>query len=190
MLPVAEKEVLAIRGSSNMHWMVLKKVKEVCIWVAMAVMLIVPVQVMSGRHKGQAQEIRVQKYNRYFLESICQKALGNSSAQYDLLERALSYCPEAPEALVEMASLKARNPLVSMQEVDSLYRKAVRLRPANGQYLWETARFELEAGMTDSAIVLLEKLKTDPALKSNAYATLMDIYLQQEKDSMLVNHID
>ena len=85
MLPVAEKEVLAIRGSSNMHWMVLKKVKEVCIWVAMAVMLIVPVQVMSGRHKGQAQEIRVQKYNRYFLESICQKALGNSSAQYDLL---------------------------------------------------------------------------------------------------------
>lgn len=190
MLPVAEKEVLAILGSSNMHWMVLKKVKEVCIWVAMAVMLIVPVQVMSGRHKGQAQEIRVQKYNRYFLESICQKALGNSSAQYDLLERALSYCPEAPEALVEMASLKARNPLVSMQEVDSLYRKAVRLRPANGQYLWETARFELEAGMTDSAIVLLEKLKTDPALKSNAYATLMDIYLQQEKDSMLVNHID
>ena len=49
---------------------------------------------------------RPRRFNELFLESVRQKELERIDAQFELLEAALKICPDAPEALYEMALIK------------------------------------------------------------------------------------
>lgn len=136
------------------------------------------------------QETVSRRYNKYYIEAICQKALGNKSAEHDLLLRALTYCPHSPECLFELAKLKAQNPLIPIEETDSLYREALRHAPDNNQYKWEIAQYELRTGEFDKAADLLENLTQTPLFRENAFSLLASIYDQQGKDSLLLRTLD
>ena len=132
------------------------------------------------------QETNIRKYNKCYLEAICQKAMGNHAAEYELLEHALKYCPQASEAVFELAQLRAQNPLFSEDDVDSLFQEALRLDSANNQYRWELARHKLTVGKLDEAVPLLNELTRDRVLRYNAFSFLATIYERQNKDSLLL----
>ena len=78
--------------------------------------------------------MNVRKYNKFYLEAVCQKALEHYAAQHELLMHALKYCPEAPEAVFELAMLQSQNPLYSEEETDSLFQLALNLDSTNNHY--------------------------------------------------------
>lgn len=105
---------------------------------------------------------RPRRFNELFLESVRQKELERTDAQFELLEAALKICPDAPEALYEMALIKLTGTVysdtLSRTEGDSMLQLAVRLEPENlsykktlGTYLANMTRFR-------EAIALYEEI--------------------------------
>ena len=73
-------------------------------------LLAVPLTAGKKRTSANWQEMNVRKYNKFYLEAVCQKALEHYAAQHELLMHALKYCPEEPEAVFELAMLQSQNP--------------------------------------------------------------------------------
>ncbi|MGM9693462.1 MAG: tetratricopeptide repeat protein, partial [Alloprevotella sp.] len=105
---------------------------------------------------------RPRRFNELFLESVRQKELEHTDAQFELLEAALKLRPDAPEALYEMALIKLTSTVysdtLSKAEGDSMLQLAVRLEPENiaykktlGTYLANMTRFR-------EAIALYEEI--------------------------------
>lgn len=157
------------------------------VFCLLALMVNVKAKDVKVSAKELQQEANVRKYNKLYLEAMCQKAVGNRAAEFDLLQHALKYCPDASETIFELACLKAMNPMFNEEEVDSLYRVALALDPTNSQYQWEMAKHELTVGKMDSATVLLEKLTKDPAKRYDAYSYLATVYERTDKDTLLLN---
>ncbi len=143
---------------------------------------------MAAREKVSVsqQEENIRKYNKFYLEAICQKAMMHYAAEQELLEHALKYCPDASEAIFELAVLRAQNPLYSEEETDSLFQVALQLDSTNNQYRWELARHKLTIGKLDDAVPLLETLTKDQTLRYNAFSFLSTIYERQGKDTLLL----
>jgi len=143
--------------------------------------------VMAKDNKtSQSQEENIRKYNKFYLEAICQKAMMHYAAEQELLEHALKYNPQASETIYELAVLRAQNPLYSEEVTDSLFQLALALDSANSQYRWELARHKLTIGKLDEAVPLLQALTKDKALRYNAFTFLSTIYERQGKDSLLL----
>ena len=130
--------------------------------------------------------MNVRKYNKFYLEAVCQKALEHYAAQHELLMHALKYCPEAPEAVFELAMLQSQNPLYSEEETDSLFQLALNLDSTNNHYRWELARHKLTTGKLDEAVPLLQVLTNDKTMRADAFSFLSTIYERQNQDSMLL----
>lgn len=155
----------------------------------LALIVILPFAVIinaKGNRESLSQEENIRKYNKFYLEAICQKAMMHYAAEQELLEHALKYNPTAAEAIYELAVLRAQNPLYSEEETDSLFCLALDLDSANNQYRWELARHKLTIGKLDDAVPLLQTLTKDKALRYNAFTFLSTIYERQGKDSVLL----
>ena len=140
--------------------------------------------------KEHIPEVKQYRYNKFYIEAICQKALGNKSAEYELLQHALTLNPQSPECLFELAKLQAQNPLVSAEKTDSLYREVLLYDSCNNQYKWEIAKYEIHIGKFDHASILLKELTKDPLFRQDAFMFLSNIYEHDGKDSLFLHTLN
>ena len=59
----------------------------------------------KGNRESLSQEENIRKYNKFYLEAICQKAMMHYAAEQELLEHALKYNPTAAEAIYTKISM-------------------------------------------------------------------------------------
>lgn len=102
------------------------------------------------------------RFNEYFLEAIRQKEKEAYDAEYELLRAALDVCPDASEALYEMALLRlaaaGTADTLARAEGDSMLRRAVQLDPGNIHYKELLANHLARQGDYAGAIALYEEM--------------------------------
>ncbi len=122
------------------------------------------------------------RFDALFFEAIQQKMAENYDAEYELLDAALKVNPDAPEALLEMASLKlalAETYVDSLTfaEGDSLLRRAVALNPED---LDSKAALAEQLMRTDDGCQEAVKLYEEIAEKEPTMERLVALLASQE----------
>lgn len=122
---------------------------------------------------------RTRRFNELYLEAVRQKQLEHIDAEYELLNAALDICPDASEAIYEMAIVKLSfstySDTLAHTEGDSLLRRAVELEPGNLYYKETLAAYMANSAQYREAILLYEEI-ADSRLTSETLATLEWLY--------------
>lgn len=122
---------------------------------------------------------RTRRFNELYLEAIRQKQLERIDAEYELLRAALEICPDASEAIYEMAIVKLSfstySDTLSRTEGDSLLHRAVELEPENLYYKETLAAYMANSAQFREAIALYEEI-ADSRLTAETLATLEWLY--------------
>lgn len=119
------------------------------------------------------------RFDMLFLEALRQKQASHIDAEYELLDEALTLCPDASEAVYEMALLKLSytpySDTASRTEGDSLLRRAVALAPDNLYYKETLATHLANNANYREAINIYEDL-SDGHLTDETLAALVWLY--------------
>lgn len=126
-------------------------------------------------------------YNTYFLQSVCEREIGNTSARYRYLEHALQLNPKSAEALSEMAQLMYNYHLEEPEKIIKMVQLAHDIEPQNVDYTIQLVDYLMADEDVKHAVPLLEKLKENKRGRDKAYEYLTMIY---EKDSDNVRYIN
>lgn len=122
---------------------------------------------------------RTRRFNELYLEAVRQKQLEHIDAEYELLHAALNICPNASEAIYEMAIVKLSfstySDTLAHSEGDSLLHRAVELEPANLYYKETLAAYMANSAQYREAIRLYEEI-ADSRLTAETLATLEWLY--------------
>lgn len=122
---------------------------------------------------------RTRRFNELYLEAVRQKQLERIDAEYELLRAALEICPDASEAIYEMAIVKLSfstySDTLSRAEGDSLLHRAVELEPENLYYKETLAAYMANSAQYREAIMLYEEI-ADSRLTAETLATLEWLY--------------
>lgn len=124
-----------------------------------------PIQEGTYRARALLSKENLRKYDKLYLEAICQELNNHSDAAFDLLQHALAINPNASEALYEMALLQLRlNPKsdsLLVAEGDAMLQKSVQLEPSNRHYRRTLAERWIRTGKYARAAKLYEDLTTE-----------------------------
>lgn len=133
----------------------------------------------NGTKPLSASFQRTQRFNELFLEAIRQKQLEKVDAEFELLQAALHLCPNASEAIYEMAIIKLSfstySDTLSRSEGDSLLHRAVEIEPTNLYYKETLAAYLANSSRYRESIRLYEEI-AEAQLSSETLATLEWLY--------------
>lgn len=125
----------------------------------------IPTQEGTYRARTLLSKENQRRYDKLYLEAICQKLNNHNDAAHELLQHALAINPNASEALFEMAQLYLRlNPKsdsVLVAEGEMMLQKAVQLEPSNRYYRKMLAERWIRTGRYSRAKNLYEQLIAD-----------------------------
>ncbi len=135
---------------------------------------------LGKKYDGKDVEAR---YKAFYLESVCQREMGNRTAQYELLSRAMTLCPEAPEAMFDFIEVAGKAGKVNDSLTEVFYEKAINLVPAEketeGQrlsYMDAYSKYLMRRGNFGKAAMYLEKLTENGPKRKDAFNRLLSCF--------------
>ena len=127
------------------------------------------------------------KYERLYLEAVCQREAGNMAAQYRLLERAIKINPQGAEAYFDLAMMATENdvPVPAMEYME----RAHELQPDNKEYTYRMAIFCF-AEDDERGEQLMRSLLSDEDRRNDAYGQLCGYYEHKDDYEALCNMLE
>ena len=138
--------------------------------------------------KPQTSDLKLQTYNHFFLEAICQREKGNHDAAFDLLKHCIEIDSTAAEAYFFIAqyygSLRQEDRMLDYLE------RAYRLNPDNSTYTETLAQAYTNVRQYDKAISVFESLFEREGDRDDVLAMLYELYMRSEMPDKAVNALE
>lgn len=138
-----------------------------------------PMQEGTFRARALLSKEHVRKYDKLYLEAICQKLNGHTDVAHELLQHALEINPNASEALYEMAlmqlQLNPKSDSILVTQGENMLQKAVQLEPSNRHYRSTLAERWIRTGKLARAKRLYEGLVAESP-KTQEISVLARLY--------------
>lgn len=129
-----------------------------------------------------------QRYNKFFLDAVCERLKGNHDAAFDLFQHCIELNPQAPEAY--FYSAQYFSVLKKNEQVLSYLEKAYELNPENSTYAETLAQAYSSAGMVGKAIDVFEGLVSREPDRDDVLAMLYESYLRIDDNQKAIDALE
>lgn len=137
---------------------------------------------------AQQTSFDAQRYNKFFLDAVCERLKGNHDAAFDLFQHCIELNPQAPEAY--FYSAQYFNVLKKNEQVLSYLEKAYELNPENSTYAETLAQAYSSAGMVGKAIDVFEGLVSREPDRDDVLAMLYESYLEIDDNQKAIDALE
>ena len=129
-----------------------------------------------------------QRYNKFFLDAVCERLKGNHDAAFDLFQHCIELNPQAPEAY--FYSAQYFSVLKKNEQVLSYLEKAYELNPENSTYAETLAQAYSSAGLVGKAIDVFEGLVSREPDRDDVLAMLYESYLEIDDNQKAIDALE
>ncbi len=129
-----------------------------------------------------------QRYNKFFLDAVCERLKGNHDAAFDLFQHCIELNPQAPEAY--FYSAQYFSVLKKNEQVLSYLEKAYELNPENSTYAETLAQAYSSAGLVGKAIDVFEGLVSREPDRDDVLAMLYESYLRIDDNQKAIDALE
>ena len=129
-----------------------------------------------------------QRYNKFFLDAVCERLKGNHDAAFDLFQHCIELNPQAPEAY--FYSAQYFSVLKKNEQVLSYLEKAYELNPENSTYAETLAQAYSSAGLVGKAIDVFEGLVSREPDRDDVLAMLYESYLKIDDNQKAIDALE
>lgn len=137
---------------------------------------------------AQQTSFDAQRYNKFFLDAVCERLKGNHDAAFDLFQHCIELNPQAPEAY--FYSAQYFNVLKKNEQVLSYLEKAYELNPENSTYAETLAQAYSSAGLVGKAIDVFEGLVSREPDRDDVLAMLYESYLEIDDNQKAIDALE
>ena len=137
---------------------------------------------------AQQTSFDAQRYNKFFLDAVCERLKGNHDAAFDLFQHCIELNPQAPEAY--FYSAQYFNVLKKNEQVLSYLEKAYELNPENSTYAETLAQDYSSAGLVGKAIDVFEGLVSREPDRDDVLAMLYESYLEIDDNQKAIDALE
>ncbi len=137
---------------------------------------------------AQQTSFDAQRYNKFFLDAVCERLKGNHDAAFDLFQHCIELNPQAPEAYFYSAQYFSA--LKKNEQVLSYLEKAYELNPENSTYAETLAQAYSSAGMVGKAIDVFEGLVSREPDRDDVLAMLYESYLEIDDNQKAIDALE
>jgi len=137
---------------------------------------------------AQQTSFDAQRYNKFFLDAVCERLKGNHDAAFDLFQHCIELNPQAPEAY--FYSAQYFSVLKKNEQVLSYLEKAYELNPENSTYAETLAQAYSSAGMVGKAIDVFEGLVSREPDRDDVLAMLYESYLEIDDNQKAIDALE
>lgn len=137
---------------------------------------------------AQQTSFDAQRYNKFFLDAVCERLKGNHDAAFDLFQHCIELNPQAPEAY--FYSAQYFSVLKKNEQVLSYLEKAYELNPENSTYAETLAQAYSSAGLVGKAIDVFEGLVSREPDRDDVLAMLYESYLEIDDNQKAIDALE